>query len=373
VRRGRACRLGSTVAVLAILTSMWIGCGAVGALLVHDLGRDVLLGGAIAAALAAMGQQDATISGVAGDLQQLAGLPTPSVPGEQGAQGETGATGPTGPQGEQGEAGADGAQGEQGETGPTGATGPQGETGDAGADGANGATGATGATGAQGPEGATGATGPQGLEGPTGPAGAAGPEFFDVFVDEFFGADGLSFRAWPTFIRARGWKVAIPYRYQAGNQVTMRMFLYGRFLPEQLPVPECQVLRLVALRLRNGSALEHYGPLEQYLTLEVPPIENAEYVLEDGYCWAKVFMVVDLPLNVADGLALPDDLLPGDLLGFGGEWASPGCPDNGVNFRLYGVEFIESVVGEIPLSGAVITPEVPDCSCDSPTNIPSES
>ncbi len=373
MRRGRVCRLGSTVAVLATLASMWIGCGAVGAFLAHDLGRDVLLGGAIAAALAAMGQQDATIDDLTGDLEQMAGLPAPGVPGEQGEagpegspgeQGEPGPTGPTGPQGEAGEAGADG---EQGPTGPAGPTGPT---------GAQGPEGATGATGPQGAEGATGATGPQGLEGPTGatgPAGAAGPEFFDIFVDEFYGADGFSFRAYPTFIRARGWKVAIPYRYQAGNQVTMRMFLYGRFLPEQLPVPECQVLRLVALRLRHGGTLEHYGPLEQYLTLEVPPIEDAEYVQEDGCVWAKVFMVVDLPLNVADGLALPDDLLPGDLLGFGGEWASPGCPDNGVNFRLYGVEFIESAVGEIPLSGAVITPEVPDCTCDSPTNIPSES
>jgi hypothetical protein len=311
--------------------------------------RAVVVGGALAAALAALGQIDIT----AGGTQGLTGLPTPGVPGEQGS------TGPTGP------------QGETGATGPQGPTGPQGEAGIAGTDGAPGATGPTGPQGPAGPTGLTGPTGPAGPTGATGPAGPAGPEYFDVLVDEFFDPGGNSIRAYPTFAIAHGWKVAVPPRYTPGNPITMRLFLYGRYRPAQLPEPQCQVFRLITLQVRSGGAIENYGSGEQFLKLQVPSPESPELVQEDGASWVKILTVVDLPLNVADGLNLPNDLDPGQLLGFGLEWVAPGCPDDGINYRIFEVEFFESAVGQAVLSGAEVSPEIPDCICgEAPTPVP---
>lgn len=63
---------------------------------------------------------------------------------------------------------------------PEGPEGPAGPVGPAGPEGPQGPEGPAGPAGPEGPE------GPQGPQGPEGPQGAPGPEFFSVFVDEFW-------------------------------------------------------------------------------------------------------------------------------------------------------------------------------------------
>jgi hypothetical protein len=173
--------------------------------------------------------------------------------------------------------------------------------------------------------------------------------------------EGLSQYALPNFGEAHGWKVPVTYCYQPGDQITMRVFLYGRFRPEQLPDPQCQVFRLVVLRVRYAGMVEQYGPQEQFLTLQVPMPLTLEETAEDGVHWIKIFMPIDLPLNSPDGLNLTNDLEPGQMLAFGMQWASPGCPDDGVNYTIGGAEFFCSPMGEVGLSGATISLDPPDC------------
>ncbi|HEY2354771.1 MAG TPA: hypothetical protein VGH79_07740 [Gaiellaceae bacterium] len=101
----------------------------------------------------------------------------PGPAGPQGPQGPAGPAGPAGPQGPQGPAGPQGAvgpTGAQGPVGPAGPIGPPGAAGPQGPKGDPGTPGTPGAPGPQGPQGPAGPPGPQGSAGPQGPAGADG-------------------------------------------------------------------------------------------------------------------------------------------------------------------------------------------------------
>jgi hypothetical protein len=77
-------------------------------------------------------------------------------------------------------------------------------------------------------------------------------------------------------------------------------------------------------------------------------------------------MVIDLPLNTADGMNLPNDLAAGQLLGVGMQWdedSSGPCSILGRDYRLMGVEFFESLPGGTSPSGATISIVEPDCAC----------
>jgi hypothetical protein len=303
------------------------GCDGGGIFLTSLVGTELILtSGALTAAFVALGVSSA-------------------LPGPQGAQG---------PQGEQGPEGAQGPQGEQGVQGETGQSG-LGAPGAPGAQGPQGETGAQGEQGSQGPQGLPGETGAPGATGETGATGAtgpAGPEYFSILVDGFYmmdqNQDPHQF-ATPSFLKPVGWRVAIPSGYHGGNPITMRLFL--NFHAYEQPSTECEVLRIAAARLKHGGTAEQYGG-ERYLLLGLP------VGIQDS------FWVVDLPINSEVGLGLPDDLEPGQVLGFGMEWALPECPKYGVRFTIYAVEFFESEVGAEAAAGATISQVPPDCNCN---------
>jgi hypothetical protein len=382
MRRSVVLGIGCVAASASLLAGLVSGCNGLSSWATSECSRGLWESGALAVALWAAGQPNAVPAeeGTVND-QSNAGLGIPDETaqgptgptGPTGAQGETGATGATGPQGPAGPAGADGANGATGPQGPggpagaNGATGPKGPTGPQGPAGPAGADGATGATGPQGPAGADGATGPTGPQGPagaTGPQGPAGPPgpCFDDLIDEFYGTEtgnaGSSDMSWPDFVQPIGWKVNIPYCYVEGGQVTMRLFLYTQLDAELFPNPPCQVFELVGLRMRYANAIEYYGPTH-YLTLQVPMYES----VPDQHGHVQVFFTVDLPLNSPAGLNLTNDLEPGQILSFGMEWASPGCPSGGLKYSIYGVEFFETQMGAVPLSGATVSLDPPTCEC----------
>ncbi len=337
------------------------GCGG-GFLGLQDWGRDLLFGGgALAVALAALGQSQTALlaSSEAGLMDGLVagavgeGLTAPEVP-EQLTQVDSAsaAPGPAGPPGETGPTGPAGADGAAGATGPPGAVGPQGVAGPQGLQGDAGPTGPQGLAGAQGPQGDAGPQGPQGLQGDAGLQGPAGPQYFDTFVDEFFDAAGLSGESTPSLAAAHGWKVAVPARYAAGNPVTMRVFV--EMSPYPVPANNseyCAAFKLVPLRLRTGQPVEFYGVSEFYVRLTTPPPPLMQPIL----------LVADLPLNDGLGVGLPNDLANGQVLSFGVEVANPAAA-YGQFYRLLGVEFYETGAGAAALSGAEVSTTVPPCA-----------
>jgi hypothetical protein len=361
-------------AVIVLLTTGVLvvasGCGG-GFLGLQDWGRDLLFGGgALAVALAALGQSQTALAAVqdAGLLDGLEsgvtgeGLAAPEVPqtptsvvsasGEPGPAGSRGEPGPTGPAGADGAAGAAGPQGPAGPTGPPGAAGLPGAAGPQGLQGDAGPTGPPGSQGLQGIQGDAGPQGPQGIQGDVGPQGPAGPQYFGTFVDEFFDAAGLSGESTPSLATPHGWKVAIPARYAAGNPVTMRVFV--QMSPYPVPASNseyCAAFKVVPLRLRAGQPVEYYGVSEFYVRLTTPPPPLMQPIL----------LVADLPLNDAVGVGLPNDLSSGQVLSFGVEVANPAAA-YGQFYRLMGVEFYETGVGTAALSGAEVSATVPPCA-----------
>jgi hypothetical protein len=312
-----------------------LGCNADKAFFLNDWGRDVLLGsGALTAALAVAGvqAQQAALEAAQAEL---------GVPGAPGPQGEPGATGAQGEPGAPGEPGADGADG---------------------APGAAGEPGAQGEPGASGPQGEPGEPGAPGESGQTGEPGPAGPEFFSAYVDEFYieeDGDYRSTHSTPAFHQPVGWKVAIPQHYDAGNPITMRLFLHRQL--DGRPSANCEVFRLAVVRLRDGSPAE---PIDEvFLQMDVPIGDTGQ---DGGDPASDVFMIVDLPINTEDGLNLQfreADLQPGQFLTFGMEWAELSNCD-GELYSILGVEFYESALGQTRVHGARITNSCPDvCDC----------
>jgi hypothetical protein len=315
-KTGSVCR-SACLFVTAGMLALSAGCEPSGALGLEDWARDLLLAPAIIAALAAAGQQ--------------------------------------GPQGEQGPEGAQGEQGEQGEQGPQGEQGAQGE---------------------QGPQGEQGVQGVQGEQGAQGEQGPAGPEFFSVFVEEFYTqskgtADDVSTGSVPDFpyeavsgnFIGRGWKFPVPNRYDGTNPITMRLFLTFEYDQNVYANPDaitCQIFQLAALRRQAGGTVfgfELYGGLDPTqalpnLDIDVPPL--GAVVTGD-----TVLLIVDIPLG-AGGLGMPA-LGAGEMVYFGMAWADedaaapPGvCADYGEYWRVHGVEFFEAPT--TALSGATISP-----------------
>jgi hypothetical protein len=218
-----------------------------------------------------------------------------------------------------------------------------------------------------GPRGEQGIQGEQGLpgeQGPQGEQGLPGPEFFSVFVDEFFtyqgetGAYVATVDSNPAFhdgsgppVSANGWKFAIPNRYAGVNPVTMRLFIY--YDTNFARQTDCEVFELVAVRLRDGEAAAQYGATA-WVALEVESQNPSQ------------FLVVDLPMNSPGGLNWDNDLEAGHLLGFGMRWDDGECVDLGREYRILGVEFFESEPGSELLSGAQVLPANPGCICGDP-------
>ncbi len=339
---------GATLSVMLSLgVALQGGCGNP-FLGLEDYQRDLLFGGILTALL--LGQQQ-QIDDIQQDVDNGAGQP---IPGPEGPQGEPG---PAGPQGEQGEPGEDGATGPAGPAGPQGAQGEQGEPGE------------QGETGAQGSAGATGPTGPAG---PAGPQGEPGPTYFDVFIDDFFRdarplgslqVQLVSIRE-PSFgppdeatgdTGAAAYRVAIPPIYTAGNDVTMRLFLYQTGADGD----DCFVLRVESRRLRDGSGVEVYGGTRWVLVEgnKIQPTLSTADELLGGV--GGVLLVVDLPLNTAGGLDYPNDLAAGELLAF--ELATHIFQS--ADYTLLGVEFFESAAGTATTSGGTIFFDVDDVFC----------
>lgn len=277
-------------------------------------------------------------------------------------------------------------QGAQGATGPAGADGqdgPAGADGQAGADGlscwdlnGNGRGDPSEDMNGDGDFNALDCQGPAGPGG-SGPPGADGPEFFDIFIDDFFTVEGApegDLRVVPlspvsihepalgvvrdpytgtTWTGIVAYRMAIPNVYEAGNDVTMRLFFYqtseyqtGEFDNRRF------VFTMDARRLRAGSDIEDYGS-RRWIHVHT---EEVNGVLANGA--PGVFLVVDLPINTAAGLDLErdPDLAPGgrlevaDFLAFE---LNTYCID-GRTYHLLGVEFFESVAGLAATSGATI-------------------
>jgi len=289
-----------------------IGCAPQDALWLQDWGRDLIFGStALLAALGAAGQ--------------------PGPQGEQGPQGEPGDTG-------QSAQGAPGVPGEQGPPGDPGEQGPQGRQGDPGPPGDR---------------------GPQGDQGPQGERGPQGSEFFSTFIDEFYiqpdgplaaHATWVSVESNPAFWvdqgqggypQAVGFKTIIPNRYDAETQnpVTMRLFLYFDLVSTDDRPTQCEYFELAGVRLSNGQAVQTYG---DPVWIVLDPRETSD----------SMFLVVDLPINSADGLGLPNDLAAGQMLAFGLAWVDQECQDYGEDYQIVGVEFFESDVAA--LAGATV-------------------
>ena len=386
--------LGSMAACLALGAALTVKLGCGGDFLgLEDYQRDLLGFGLIAL----LNSQDAGTGDATGDG---AGQP---VPGEQGEDGPAGAAGADGADGiscwdlnQNGVADLDfedangdgvvdvgdclGADGEDGtRSGVRGVScwdlngdgitdvATEDSNGDGvvdvldcrGADGADGADGATGSGGATGPAGADGA------------AGADGPQFFSTFIDDFFAliptligdlsVDVVGIRE-PVLGRFHvptnttgdiAYRVAIPDAYDAGNDVTMRLF----FLRSGTPNQDCFVFSVARALLRDGQAPVEYPPSDvrqvsidsagsQATSSKSAATQAAVDLLGRGDTSDK-FLVIDLPLNVAlpnglgfwDGIpAIDDGLRSRDLLAF--ELHSDLF--GGAEYHLLGVEFFES-------------------------------
>ncbi|MFQ5462152.1 MAG: hypothetical protein ACE5E5_05940 [Phycisphaerae bacterium] len=330
---------------LAVTISLPLGCGG-GFLGLQDYQRDLLFNG-LAVAVLLNRPTDTT--------------PADTTPGNP----LPGADGPQGPQGPPGAPGADGVDGTDGAAGPMGPAGPQGPQGPAGADGP------------QGPTGPAGPAGPAGSTGPSGAAGAPGPEFFDVFVDDFFtAADTVpgslqvvavnieSPLLGPGATGEIAYRVAIPNSYATGNDVTMRLFFYRTGLPSE----NCFVFTVDGRRLRDGEDVGCYGgdvlPACTGGTRWVRVDGGAGSGNPAGEVGTGVFLVVDLPVNTAAGLNLPNDLASGDLLAFEIKPAAvDGQYDLEGQYQIMAVEFFESNTGTAQKASAEVFDNVEAVVC----------
>ncbi len=227
--------------------------------------------------------------------------------------------------------------------------------------------------------GSVGADGASGSSGSSGSSGASGPSFFDIFIDDFFGLndrfDGTSAEVVgvnPNLTvdvvtidepildspgqSAFAYRVAIPDSYQAGNDVTMRMFFFrtGGF------TGDCFIFTVDARHLRAGTGVDAYDDCEAQrsaacgrrwvrVDTEILPTGMTAGDIED----TGVLVVVDLPLNSMVGLDLDRNarLAGGDFLAF--EVARYEFHD-GRRYQILGVEFFESASGTAGTEGATV-------------------
>jgi len=134
--------------------------------------------------------------------------------------------------------------------------------------------GIVGEQGIQGEQGETGPEGPQGVKGDSGLQGIQGnpgPEFFSIFIDDFFTNDSLTHlelnlasinepalgprNAASGILPAIAFRAPIPNRYSAGNDVMLRMYFHRSGTIDD----GCMIFRFDVMRLRLGSTLKDYG------------------------------------------------------------------------------------------------------------------
>ena len=220
-----------------------------------------------------------------------------------------------------------------------------------------------------------GLSGGSGGSGPPGPPGADGPAFFNIFIDDFFGFFRGEEVSLPVqFVRivepflgnfllprtagcaagfqcpdnAIAYRVAVPQRYHAGNDVTMRIYFYR----VQMDSPDdCFIFSLDARRLRDGSGIEVYGD-RRFIRVDLPfdlkgPLSSGATA---GFGEDGNLVVVDLPINTPEGLDFPNDLSAADFLAFELNTAR----FDGATYEILGIEFTESPSGSARLADATI-------------------
>lgn len=235
----------------------------------------------------------------------------------------------------------------------------------AAAQGEQGIPGEPGPQGEQGPQGEPGPQGEQGVPGAQGVQGEPGPEFFDIFIDEFYIPNQKDPTVWdsnvsnPDFYSntwgvrvAAGFKVAIPNNYDAAAQNPVTLRLYLAYNAAGLPAKNanCEYFEIAAARRRNGADAQVYGAT-RHLVLDAR-----------GNNAPPTSLVIDIPINSAAGLGYPANLQPGDLVSFGITWLDTVCPDDGDYYWLLGAEFFEAPTAA--LSGATIqAPAAIPCNC----------
>ncbi len=372
---------GALCVILCAALSLPNGCGVNPFLGLQDYQRDLLFFGALAAALL---RDNGLVAGAVDTASPPPGTDTPAgspVPGADGlncwdlngngvgdADEDLNADGVFNALDCRGADGASGASGSAGVQGASGAAGPQGPIGPVGP---------SGSAGPAGPSGGAGSPGAPGLQGPP------GPELFDMFVDNFFGdADGAlpvvlipivepilgtrPFDPASGFSPALAYRMAIPQTYDAGNDVTMRLFFFrtGPF------DGDCLIFSVDARRLRNGQpgpqcyggdAGDNCAAGRRWITVTPPPTDGTVGTPVPNGLNSGVYLVVDLPINTAAGLNLPNDLVVSDFLAFELQTVQ----HDGGQYEILGVEFFESAAGTARTAGATIffPDEEPVCGC----------
>jgi hypothetical protein len=216
--------------------------------------------------------------------------------------------------------------------------------------------------------------------------GLPGPAsiLFDMFLDDFFtDGDGDSTTGnrsltptpieepaiGPTSVVAYRWAVPQLY-FDEGyddasfdqNAITMRLYFW-----REGPVEDCFTMRLDAYRARHGTGITPYGA-PRYVKLDDPATPNP----------FGTMVVVDLPLNNADGgtangLGLPADLRVGDFLAFEFNIVPGSTIDPDVSYAMLGVEFFESAAEDALLQHATVFATSDDVDCSFYTDCDSDS
>lgn len=193
-----------------------------------------------------------------------------------------------------------------------------------------------------------------------GQRGEPAPEFFSIFIDDFFTNGSqthldlllTSIREPALGPRNKGsgilpaiaFRAPIPNRYTGNTDVTLRMFFFrsGELLEG------CMIFQFDAMRLRRGSTLQAYGDT-RWVRIDIDDTLSIAGN-DDGEESLNTSLVIDLPVNTASGLDMPNDLIAGDLLAF--EIRTE--VDDGGSYQLLGVEFFESETGSANPEGATI-------------------
>lgn len=126
--------------------------------------------------------------------------------------------------------------------------------------------------------------------------------------------------------------------------------------------------------LRDGSAVENYGD-DRWVRVEAADLAGLPF---NGDTLLGVLLFVDLPLNTAAGLDLPNDLQPADFLAFelrqAGDFSGHGIAgcciftpfsDGGV-YQVVGVEFFETELGTATSHRATIFTDFGAVECATP-------
>ena len=265
----------------------------------------------------------------------------------------------------------------RGETGADGADGPDGlSCWDLNGDGVKDANEDVNRDGSWDARDCQGAAGADGEDGADGQDGADGPDFFDIFIDDFFEQELFSASSENPLLPVNviridepvlrfaeespiAYRVAIPPRYQVGNDVTMRMFFYRTGTSDG----DCFVMTLDSRRLRNQGGIEVYGDNCDGKASADCGRRWIRFDRDDGDVSGNgvstgILVVLDLPLNTASGLNLERDLsgdqrlAPGDFLAF--EINKSSKSNDSRAYEILGVEFFESRAGSASLSGAEV-------------------